>query len=525
MSNQVFFGQESMSKMLEGMAIGANSVSVTMGGNDKTVFIYKKEGHLEATLDGVSVITSIRLKDQIQDAGLKMIQEVSSKTASDVGDSTTGSSVLFYEMCKEGFKLKQAGVNCVELKNGMYKACASIVETIMGLKKDIGKDKKILRHVAATSAHNDKEIGQLIGDTYEKFGKNVSIIVEASSNAESNVDLVNGFQFLGGFFSQHFINTENNTAELINPYILIVEGKIEKTSEIWGILELVVKEGRDLVIMAEDFTHDVARDFHLNVTKTKALNGYLIKHEFTGETKDELLFDLCAITNATLVTSKKGVKLESINTGYLGQCEKIVSDKKETIIYNGKSDNKLLALRIDDVNKKIASAKNIMMREKYEIRLSKLLGVVAIYYVGGNSHTEVGEKMARIDDAIKATRCAVEMGVVAGGGTALIRCIENLNKLKWENNDERAGIQLVQKSIEKPLFQIVSNSGKSGELIVEKVKESKGNYGYNCKTDKIEDLFKAGIIDPAKVVIKCVENAVSGAAQFLISECAIVDEI
>lgn len=525
MTNEVFFGSNAMSEMLKGVEVGASAVAVTMGGNGRTVFIYKN-GQLEATMDGITVITAIRLKNLLQDAGLKNIQDVSSKTAQDCGDGTTSSSILFHEMVTEGFKLKQAGLNVIEIKKGMDKACKSVIETLDTLKKDIGNDKKLLRQIATTSAHNDKEIGDLVGGIYEKLGKNASVKVEAAMGTETIVDLVNGFQFLGGFFSQHFINTPNNTAELINPYILIVEGKIEKTNEIWPLLEKVVAEGRDLLIMAEDFSHDVARDFHLNVSKQKAaLKGYLIKHEFTGETKDELLIDLCAVTGATLITPKTGKKIESTGLAELGQCEKATSDKKETTIYNGKSDKKKLALRIDDVNKKVSESKNIFMREKYEFRLSKLLGGVAIYYVGGSVNSEISEKMARIDDAIKATKCAVEDGILPGGGTALLRCIENISKLKWETNDEKAGINLIQKSIEKPLFQIVTNSGKSGELIVEKVKEAKMNFGYNCKTNKIEDLFKAGIIDPAKVVKKCIENAVSGAGQFLISECAITDEI
>lgn len=525
MSNQVFFNNDAAIGMKKGIDIGADAVKITLGWGGRTCVINRTGTGLENTKDGVTVVTSIRLKDPLQDAGLRQLQAVSSKTASDAGDGTSTTCILMQEMVSQGLLLKQSGANPMLLKAGMEKALQSIVETINGIKKNIGNNKKLLKQVATVSANNDAEIGGWIGGIYDQLGKNASIIVEDGGHNETTVELVKGFQFLGGYFWQQFVNADNNTAELINPYILIVEGKIEKSSDIWPILEKVVADGRDLVIMAEDFAHDVVRDYLKNITVTKAFKGYLIKHEFTGETKEELLFDLCAVTGAKLVTPKMGVKIENIDLSYLGGCEKIISTKKETTIFNGKSDKKKLSLRIDDVNKKISSAKNLMMREKYEIRLSKLLGLIAMYYVGGATPQEISEKMARIDDAIRATRCGAEEGVVIGGGSALIRCIENLNKLKWETNDEKAGIQLVQKSIEKPLFQIVSNSGKSGELIVEKVKESKGNYGYNCKTDKIEDLFKAGIIDPAKVVIKCVENAVSGAAQFLISECAIVDEI
>lgn len=524
MSNEVRFGLEGMNEMKKGMDIGADAVRVTMGGAGKTVFIYKQGIHLEGTLDGVTILNSIRLKNLVQDAGLKQIQDVSSKTANDVGDATSSATVLFHEIVTEGIKLRQAGINTVSLKKGMEKACKSITETISSLKINIGSNKKLLRQVAATSAHNDTEIGDLIGGIYEKLGKNASIEVEDALSHETTVELVNGFQFLGGYISDYFINTDKNTSELINPYILILDGKIEKMSSIIPIIEKVVAEQRPLVIMADDFSHFVQADVLKNI-KSKVVNATLIKHEFSGEAKEELLFDLCAVTGATLITEKTGKKIENIDTSYLGQCEKVVSKKKETTIYNGKNNKKDVALRVADCNNKIKSADNIFIKERYELRLAKLSGAVAMYYVGGNSKVEVGEKMARIDDSLKSTRAAIEQGVVAGGGSTLLKCIKTLEKLKGANEDETSGIRLIQKSIEKPFWQICENAGKNGSLLAEKVKEKGGNYGYNCKTDKIEDLVKAGIVDPAKVVTVCVENAISGACQFLISEAIIVDEI
>ena len=525
MSNEIFFGLEAMNKMKEGIDVGGNAVKVTLGAFGRTVFIYNKDTqHLEATKDGVTVITSMRLKNQVQDAGLKQIQEVANKTAHEVGDATTSASVLFQEIVSQGIKLKQSGINPTDLRRGMEKASKSITETICRFKKDIGNNKKILRQVASVSANGDSEIGDLIGGIYEKLGKHAAIEVIDGQSPETTVELVNGFQFLGGYLSEYFINTPNNTSELINPYILIIDGKVEDLQKINPILEKVIQENRSLVILADDFAPNVSASVLRNVKEAKRKWG-LIKHQFSGTTKDELLLDLCAYTGATLITEKTGKKIENIDTSFLGECEQIISKKEETTIYNGKSNKKEVALRIEDANQKIKTATNSFVKEKYELRLAKLSGSVAMYYVGGNSKVEVSEKMARIDDSIRATRCAVTDGVVVGGGAMLLKCIADIEKLKWDNEDEKSGIKLIQKSIEKPFWQICDNAGKNGSLLAEKVKEKGGNYGYNCKTDKIEDMFKAGIIDPAKVVTKCAENAISAAIQFLISECVIVNEI
>lgn len=523
MSNEIFFGLEAMNKMKEGIDVGVNAAKVTLGAFGKTAFIYKKDvGHLEATKDGVSVITAIRLKDQTQDAGLKLVQQLASKTVHEVGDGTTSVSVLFQEIISEGIKLKQSGINPMSLKSGIEKAGKSIKETIERFKKHIGKDKKMLLQVATVSANGDSEIGGFISSIYEKFGKHAAIEVIDAQQPETSVELVNGFQFLGGYLSEYFVNTISNTTELINPYVLIVDGKIDDLNKINPILEKVIQENRSLVILADDFAPNVSSSVLRNVVERKR-KWHLIKHQFSGTTKDELLLDLCAYTGATLITEKTGKKIENIDTSFLGECEKITSKKDESTIYNGKSNKKEVELRITDAKQKIKTATNTFVKEKYELRLAKLSGAVAMYYVGGNSMVEVSEKMARIDDSIKATRCAVTDGVVVGGGAMLLKCIADIEKLKWDNEDEKSGIKLIQKSIEKPFWQICDNAGKNGSLLAEKVKEKGGNYGYNCKTNKIEDMFKAGIIDPAKVVIKISENAISAAVQFLISECIIVD--
>lgn len=524
MSNKVFFATEASHGMKKGIDIGADAVSVTLGYGGRTVFISKKGFATEATKDGVTVINSIRLSDPIQDAGLKFIQDISTKTADVVGDGTTSVCVLTREIITAGLMLKQSGVDVIELKKGMEKASASIVNTINSMKKNVGNDKKILRQIATVSANNDADLGELIGKMFETIGKYGTIHIENGNQAETTIDLVNGFEFESGFFSPYFINTPNNTCELINPYVLVVEDKVSNINELMPILEKAVAQKRGIVVLAEDFDNSVMANVLKNISNNK-LSASLIKYTVSGETKEELLLDLCAITGARLVTNKTGCKIDNIDLDWLGECEKIVSSKDGTTIFNGRNNKEQIALRIHDAETKMKSAKNPFLKDKYEYRLAKLNGTVAICYVGGLTDIEIAEKRARIDDANRATKAAIEDGVVPGGGTSLLRCIADIKKLEWETEAEKSGIQLIQKSIEKPFWQICKNSGKNGDLFIEKVLAKKGNFGYNCKTDKIEDLVKAGIIDPAKVVRVVSENAISGAIQFLISECLITDEI
>lgn len=523
-TNKVLFKNDSWVEMKKGIDVGANAVAVTLGYGGRTVFISKKGFPTKATKDGVTVINAIRLADNAQDAGLKFLQDISTQTADEIGDSTTTVCVLTQEIITEGIKLKQSGVNVMQLKKGMEISNISIAETIRSLSKDIGSNKKLLKQVASVSANNDEEIGEIIGDVFDKIGQYGVLHIEDGKRHETQVELVDGFQLKGGLISHHFVNTKDNTGEIENAYILIIEGKIEKSSHIIPILEKVVAEERGIAIMAEDFDNDVLNTIFTNINGKAKLKATVIKHVFSGETKDELLEDICAITGAKVVSPKTGVRLENVDLSYLGQCDKIVSTQDETTIINGKKNKSLVYKRVADATIKIQKAKNPMLKQLHEYRLAKLTGGIAICYVGGATELEIGEKKDRIDDAVRATKCAIEEGVVIGGGAILIRCIENLSKIKCDTDDEKAGVRLIQKAIEKPLFQICENAGVNGSLFVEKVKEKKGNYGYNVKSGKIEDLFKSGIIDPAKVVRKCVENAISGAAQFLISECAIIEE-
>lgn len=522
MSNEVFFGQDAILEMKKGVDIGANALKVTMGYGGRTVFLKKRGFPAAPTKDGYSVIKEINLKDELQNSGLSIIQEGCSETLKKAGDGTTATGVLMQELITEGLKYKQSGVNPVEFRDGMEKAAQCIYATLNKIKKKVNKNTGLLKQIATISANNNIELGELIGSVYEKIGQYGTVYVLDGKSTETVIEQVNGFEFLGGFYSEHFINTAENTCELLNPYVLVCDSKVERMKDILPILEKVVAAQRSIVVISDDYDYNVLRDVLKNVHDNK-IKCLFIKQNFSGQTKEELLLDLCAVTGATLISDKLSVKFENIDLSYLGQCESIKTNKTETTIFNGVHNKKSFSLRVADAKLKIKDAANEFTKEKSEYRLAKLMGNVAICYVGGATDGERKERKDRIDDALKSTKCAIEEGVVIGGGAALIKCIDAISKLKYNTEDEKSGIRLVQKAIEKPLFQIVSNSGKSGELIVEKVKESKPTFGYNCKTNKIEDLFLAGIIDPAKVVRVVVENAISGAVQFLTSECAIVE--
>lgn len=522
MSNEVFFGNDAILEMKKGVDVGANSLKVTMGYGGRTVYLKKKGFVANPTKDGYSVIKEINLKDELQNAGLSIIQEGCSETLKKAGDGTTATGVLMQEIITEGLKYKQAGVNPIEFRIGMEKAAQCIYGTLNKIKKPVNKNTNLLKQVACISANNNIELGELIGSVYDKIGRYGTVYVLDGKSSETTIEQVDGFEFLGGYYSEHFINTAENTCELINPYILVCDNKVSSMKDIFPIFEKVATLQRSIVVIADDYDYNVLRDTIKNIGSNK-LKCLFIKQNFSGVTKDELLLDLCAVTGATLISDKISVKFENIDLSYLGQCESVKTNKTETTIFNGVHNKKLLNLRVADAKNKIKDASNEFTKEKSEYRLAKLLGNVAICYVGGATDGERKERKDRIDDALKATKCALEEGIVIGGGAALIKCIDALSKLKYSTEDEKSGIRLVQKSIEKPLFQICKNAGVSGELMVEKVKESKITFGYNCKTKKIEDLFAAGIIDPAKVVRVIVENAVSGAVQFLIAECAIVE--
>jgi len=435
-----------------------------------------------------------------------------------VTHNTTTVCVLMQALISGGLIYVSQGANPVLLKRGMELGLQSVVDSLKTLRIEPSTD--LLRSIATVSANNDKEIGQMIGDAYEKLGQHGTISIEDAHDTETMVELVEGFQFDSGFMSHHFItNYAENTCELKNPYIMIVEGKISDVNQVFALMNKVASEGRSLVIIAEDFDHSVPANL---VRNRDTFKSCLIKYNFLGDTKQELMYDLCAITGAK-IAEKQGDKMEKLDIKYLGECEKIVIGKDETIIIKGRKSEQEIQARISDAKVKIEKAKHIFLKQKQEARMAKLSGCIAICYVGGATELEVSEKKDRIDDSVKATKAAIEEGIVPGGGTALLRCINSLAELKNENEVVQWGINLVKMAIEKPAIQICLNVG-GGEEIVKDVKKAGGNFGYNAITDKIEDLVVSGIVDPLKVVRVCIENAVSSAAQVLTSEALIVSD-
>jgi len=522
MNKRILTKSESRKGVADGIEIVADAVKVTLGAGGRTVIISDGEMPTRTTKDGVTVANSIFLKDDVLNAGAKMAKEISSKTADVVGDGTTSVVLLFSEIVKEGLKFIQSGVNPMQLKKGMDMAVKSIVATLDKMKIDVGDDKNLLKQIAAVSANNDKEIGDIVGSVFEKLGKYGIVSIEDSQDDTTTIELVNGFQFISGWFADHFVNlVGKNTAELKNPYVLIVEDKLDKGSVLKPIMQKVAAEKGSLVIIADDFSYDV---IGLMLQNYNMLPSCAIKYNFMGETKNELMNDLCAITGATLVTDKTGKKIENLDISFLGKAEKITCTKEETTIVNGKKNEDAVKARIEDAQNKIDNAKHIFHKQLQERRIAKFTGGIAICKVGGATEVERSEKKDRIDDSIRATKAAIEEGIVPGGGTALIRCISNLSMLSCKTEDEKRGVDLVKKAIEMPAYQICYNASGKGEMEVERVKNKQDNFGYNAITGEIEDLVLAGIIDPKKVVRVCIENAVSAAAQVLISEALIVND-
>jgi len=518
-NKKILFSDSARNGLKDGIDIVANAVKVTLGYGGRTVVISTTGYPSRTTKDGVTVANSIKLRDEILDAGAKFIKEVSSKTADDVGDGTTTVCVLMQSLVANGLKLIAAGANPMSLKRGMDKSVSRITECLLDMK--IETTDKLLKDVATVSANNDSEIGELISEAYKQLGSHGIIAVEDANGPDTKIEMVEGFKFDSGFFAHHFINNfAENTCELKTPYVMIVENKINDINQIWPLLQVVAKEQRSIVIIAEDFDISVTT----NLLKNRQLiESCLIKYNFTGDTKQELIYDLCGVTGAT-VAEKQGDKMDSLRKEYLGECEKIVIEEKETLIIKGKKSERELSARIIDARAKIDTAKNPFVRQRQEVRLARLSGCIAICYVGGMTEVEVSEKKDRIDDSIKATKAAIEEGIVVGGGTALLRCIDSVKALSFVEG-ERQGAGLVIAALEEPAKHICQNTGvEDYQLIIPGVKVGTGNQGFNAKSGKIEDLVAAGIVDPLKVVRVCIENAVSAAGQVLISEALIVTD-
>ena len=524
MAKQVKYNVEARDALKRGVDILANAVKVTLGPKGRTVIIDKKFGSPAITKDGVTVAKEIELKDPIENMGAQMVKEVASKTADIAGDGTTTATVLAQAIIKAGVKIVASGANPMDLKRGIDKAVKMIVENLKSQKQDVGDDFSKIKQVASISANNDDVIGEMIADAMKKVGTQGVITVEEAKGTETEVKTVEGMQFDRGYLSPYFVtNSDKMEVELENPYILIYDKKISSMKELLPILEKQVQTGKPLIIIAEDLDGEALATLVVNKIRG-SLKVAAVKAPGFGDRRKAMLEDIAALTGGTVISEEKGYKLESAELTHLGQAEKITVDKDNTTIINGFGKPEDIKQRINEIKTAIEITTSEYDKEKLQERLAKLSGGVAVLYIGAASEVEMKEKKDRVDDALHATRAAVEEGIVAGGGVAFIRAIEALENLKGDNEDENTGIQIVKRAVEEPLRQICENAGIEGSIVVQKVKEGKADFGYNARTDKYENLIAAGVIDPTKVSRVALENAASIASMLLTTECVLADE-
>ena len=524
MAKQVKYNVEARDALKRGVDILANAVKVTLGPKGRTVIIDKKFGSPAITKDGVTVAKEIELKDPIENMGAQMVKEVASKTADIAGDGTTTATVLAQAIIKAGVKNVASGANPMDLKRGIDKAVKMIVENLKSQKQDVGDDFSKIKQVASISANNDDVIGEMIADAMKKVGTQGVITVEEAKGTETEVKTVEGMQFDRGYLSPYFVtNADKMEVELENPYILIYDKKISSMKELLPILEKQVQTGKPLIIIAEDLDGEALATLVVNKIRV-SLKVAAVKAPGFGDRRKAMLEDIAALTGGTVISEEKGYKLESAELTHLGQAEKITVDKDNTTIINGFGKPEDIKQRINEIKTAIEITTSDYDKEKLQERLAKLSGGVAVLYIGAASEVEMKEKKDRVDDALHATRAAVEEGIVAGGGVAFIRAIEALENLKGDNEDENTGIQIVKRAVEEPLRQICENAGIEGSIVVQKVKEGKADFGYNARTDKYENLIAAGVIDPTKVSRVALENAASIASMLLTTECVLADE-
>ena len=523
MAKQIFFDIEARNKMKKGVDTLANAVKVTLGPKGRNVVIEKKFGAPQVTKDGVTVAKEIELEDAIENMGAQMVKEVASKTADIAGDGTTTATVLAQAIISEGLKNVAAGANPMDLKRGIDKAVAKVIESLRSQSQAVGNDSKKIEQVATISANSDSEIGKLIAMAMAKVGKEGVITVEEAKGTDTTVDVVEGMQFDRGYISPYFVtNSEKMEVELQNPYILIYDKKISAMKDILHILEKVAQSGRPLVIIAEDLEGEALATLVVNKLRG-TLKVAAVKAPGFGDRRKEMLTDIAILTAGTVISEEQGFKLENADLSYLGQAASITIDKDNTTVVGGKGKKADIVSRVNQIKAQVENTTSDYDREKLQERLAKLSGGVAVLYVGAATEVEMKEKKDRVDDALHATRAAVEEGIVPGGGVAYIRAVESLEKMKGSNQDETTGIQIIKRAIEEPLRQIVINSGIEGSIVVQKIKEGKGDYGFNARTEIYENLFKAGVIDPTKVTRVALENAASIAAMLLTTECVIAD--
>jgi len=524
MAKEIKYNVEARELLKEGVDALSNAVKVTLGPKGRNVIIDKKYGAPQITKDGVTVAKEIELDDPFANMGAQMVKEVASRTNDDAGDGTTTATVLAQAIIGVGIKNVTAGANPMDLKRGIDKAVAEVVKNLQKQSKEVGGDIEKVKQVATSSANNDEAIGALIAEAMGKVSKEGVITVEESKGTDTYVDVVEGMQFDRGYISAYFMtDSEKMEAVMEKPYILITDKKISTLKEIMGVLEPVAQQGRALVIIAEDVDGEALATMVVNRLRG-TLKIAAVKAPGFGDRRKEMLQDIAILTGGTVISEDTGFKLEQATVEMLGTADKVVINKENTTVVNGSGKKEAIDARIAQIRKQMETTTSDYDREKLQERLAKLAGGVAVLYVGAVTEVEMKEKKDRVDDALAATRAAVEEGIIPGGGVAYIRAAEALEKLKGENDDETTGIAIVRRAIEEPLRQIVANAGGEGSVVVNKVREGKGAFGYNARAERYEDLFAAGIIDPTKVARVALENAASIASMFLTTECVLVDK-
>ena len=524
MAKEIKFDIKAREELKKGVDALADAVKVTLGPKGRNVIIEKKFGAPHITKDGVSVAREVELEDPFQNMGAQLVKEVASKTGDGAGDGTTTATVLAQSIINVGLKNVAAGANPMDIKRGIDRAVAVVVEGIRNMSQEVGDDFKKIEDVARISANNDEAIGALIAEAMRKVKKEGVITVDEAKGTETTVDIVEGMQFDRGYISPYFVtNTEKMECEMESPYILIYDKKISNLKDMLPVLEATAQSGRPLLIIAEDVDQEALATLVVNRLRG-SLKVCAVKAPGFGDRRKEMLEDIAVLTGGTVISEEKGMKLDQANIQMLGRAEKIDVNKESTTIVNGAGDKDAIAARVAMIKTQIEQTKSDYDREKLQERLAKLAGGVAVLHIGAPSEVEMKEKKDRVDDALSATRAAIAEGIVPGGGVAYIRCTKLLEDLKGANDDETTGIHIVLRAIEEPLRQIVANAGQEGAVVVQRVKDGEGDFGYNARTGEYENLLAAGVIDPAKVTRVALENAASIAGMFLTTECVIADK-
>ena len=524
MAKDIKFNIEARELMKQGVDQLANAVKVTLGPKGRNVIIEKKFGAPHITKDGVTVAKEVELADAYQNTGAQLVKEVASKTGDDAGDGTTTATVLAQAIVAEGLKNVTAGASPMDIKRGIDKAVAKVVDSIKGQAETVGDNYDKIEQVASVSANNDPVIGKLIADAMRKVSKDGVITIEEAKGTDTTIGVVEGMQFDRGYLSAYFVtNTEKMECEMEKPYILIYDKKISNLKDFLPILEPAVQTGRPLLVIAEDVDSEALTTLVVNRLRSQ-LKICAVKAPGFGDRRKEMLEDIAVLTGGVVISEEKGLKLEQATIEMLGTADKVTVSKDNTTIVNGAGDKENIKERCEQIKAQIVSTKSDYDKEKLQERLAKLSGGVAVLYVGAASEVEMKEKKDRVDDALRATRAAIEEGIVPGGGVAYIRALDALEGFKGDNVDETTGIDIIKRAIEEPLRQIVANAGKEGAVVVQKVREGKADFGYNARTDVYENLHAAGVVDPAKVTRVALENAASIAGMFLTTECVIVEK-